>query len=101
MKSFKSYLLIAVLSLSTVFVPNAFPGAVSPVKGIDVIVKKDPGNSAARAVATPNKDGTFSVNLPGPGTYTISYASGPHKGEVIETITATKAGSKIIGNIRA
>ena len=89
MKSLKSYLLIAVLSLSTLFVPSAFANAVQPVKGIDVIVKKNPG-TASRQTATTNADGTFSVSLPAPGNYTIQYASGPHKGEVITTVTATK-----------
>lgn len=91
MKSFKSYLLIAVFALTTVCAPNAFSNAVKPVGGIDVIVKKTPG-TAARQTAKSNADGTFSVNVSAPGTYTISYASGKHKGEVIETFTATKAG---------
>lgn len=91
MKSFKTYLLIAVFALSTVFAPSAFTSATRPVRGIDVVVQKNPGTSS-RQTATPNPDGTFSVILPGAGIYTIKYASGPDKGKVITTVTATKAG---------
>ena len=90
-KSFKSYLLIAILSLSTVSVPSAFSSNVTPVKGIDVIVQKNPGGSA-RQTATVDKNGNLSVELPGPGNYTIKYADGPKKGQVIKTVTVTKAG---------
>jgi hypothetical protein len=76
-----------------VFVPSVVTASNKPVTGIDVIVKKLPCPcSSARQTATPNKDGSFSVNLPGAGKYTITYADGPKKGQVITTITATKAG---------
>ena len=91
MKSLKSYLLIAVVSLSTLLVPSAFANAAAPVRGIDVIVKKGfCSTCSSRQMATANADGTFSVNLPASGNYTITYASGPHKGEVITSVTATK-----------
>ena len=87
MKSFKSYLLIAVFVLSTVFVPNAFANASKPVRGIDVVVQKDPGNSASRQHVTPDKDGKIAVALPGPGKYTIKSA----EGKVLWSGTVTKA----------
>jgi len=82
MKSLKSYLLIAVLSLSTLFVPSAFANATTPVKGIDVIVRKNPG-TAARQHVTVNADGSANVNLSASGKYTITYADGPMKGKVL------------------
>jgi hypothetical protein len=92
MKSLKSYLLIAVLSLSTVLVPSAFANATQPVRGIDVIVKKNPG-SAARQHATVNADGSANVNLSAAGKYTITYADGPMKGKVLWSGEVRKAES--------
>jgi hypothetical protein len=86
MKSFKSYLLIAVFALSTVFVPSAFTSSGAPVRGIDVVVLKNPGTSARQHV-TPDKNGKIDIQLPGPGNYTIKDT----KGKVLWSGSVTKA----------
>ena len=94
MKHLKSSIFLSILCLSLASSQFALGGSVKPVKGIDVIVQKCcPTPSSSRQTATPNKDGTFTIQLSEPNTYTISYASGPKKGKVIETVTVTKAGS--------
>lgn len=94
MKHMKSSLLLAILCLSLASSQFALGGSVKPIRGVDVIVQKCcPTPSSSRQTATPNNDGTFTIQLPGPSTYTISYASGPNKGKVIETVTVTKAAS--------
>ncbi len=96
MKALRS-LLVLIVIIFTVNVGSAQKGpqstdsATKPIRGIDVIVKKDPG-SAARQTAQPNKDGSFSVNLPEPGQYTITYANGAMKGQLIKEMTVSKAG---------
>ena len=91
MKHLKSYIIIAILSLSFALSQNAFATATRPIKGIDVIVKKNPNGTSSRQTATPNKDGTFSVQIPTAGNYIISYADGPKRGKVIKTVTTTSA----------
>jgi hypothetical protein len=49
-----------------------------------------------RQTAPRNKDGSFTVRLPGPGKYTIEYASGPNKGKLIKSGTTTKPGKTSI-----
>ena len=81
-------ILVTALSLSMIFVASAFTarstaaarvragaavGSVTPVKGIDVVVLKNPGNSASRQTQT-DAEGSFSVAGSDitPGTYTVS-----------------------------
>jgi len=45
-----------------------------------------------RAHLAPTKGEGYTVNLPGAGSYTISYADGPKKGQVIKQVTVQKAG---------
>ncbi|MDQ6940697.1 MAG: hypothetical protein M3119_11130, partial [Verrucomicrobiota bacterium] len=59
--------------------PQSNDNATKRIKGIDVIVEKNPGNSASRQTAQPNKDGSFTVNLPEPGQYKITYANARRK----------------------
>jgi len=92
MKHLKAYLIVAILAFSFASSQHSLASQTRPVKGIDVVVQKEPGNTNTRQTAKPNKDGSFTVELPGPGKYTISYADGPKKGQVIKTVTATKAG---------
>ena len=87
----KFYLLASLVALSALAAPAAFSTSPKPT-GIDVVVQKAPGTTSVRQVATPNKDGSFSVELPRPGKYTINYADGPKKGAVIKTVTVAKAG---------
>jgi hypothetical protein len=93
MKSLKSYLLIALFALSTVCVPSVFATSVKPVKGIDVVVQKNPGNSASRQHATVGADGKIMIKLAEPGTYTIKYADGSSKGKVLWSGEVKKAQS--------
>ena len=96
MKYIKSYGLVAVISVSMFSSGFLEAGQIAPVKRIDVIVKKDPGNSSGRQIATLNKDGNYTVQLPAAGRYTITYANGPKKGQVIKIVTVGKAGSVIV-----
>jgi hypothetical protein len=45
-----------------------------------------------------NSDGTFTINLPKPGKYSISYADGRKKGQIIKTVEVTKAGPVSFAN---
>jgi|GEM_PF-7002200 len=63
-----------------------------PVSGTEVEVVSSSGK-VILAQAKTNGKGAISVPLPGPGTYRVRYTSGPSKGKVIRTITATEAGS--------
>lgn len=47
-------------------------GSVKPVRGIDVIVEKHPGNTAARMVTT-DGDGVFSLGGLEAGSYTLTF----------------------------
>ncbi|MDQ6939694.1 MAG: hypothetical protein M3119_06005, partial [Verrucomicrobiota bacterium] len=78
MKTLRSLLLLlllllifsaSVVSASAQKGPQSNDNAIKRIKGIDVIVEKNPGNSASRQTAQPNKDGSFTVNLPEPGQY--------------------------------
>ena len=88
-----SYLLVAVLGLSAIFAPNGFANSNKPVRGIDVVVLKEPGSASRTQHATVNADGSIMVKLAEPGDYTIKYAEGPLKGQVIKTVKAEKAES--------
>jgi hypothetical protein len=46
-------------------------GSVRPVKGIDVIVQKNPGNTAVRQAQT-DGEGSFTVGDLTPGSYQVS-----------------------------
>ena len=45
-----------------------------------------------RATAKPDGHGGYTVDLPGAGSYTIKYANGPKKGQIIKQVTVQKAG---------
>ncbi len=97
MKHLKSYIIIALLAFTASVVsaqkgPQSADSAVRPVRGIDVVTLKNPGNSASRQTAQPDGHGGYTVDLPGAGSYTISYANGPKKGQVIKQVTVQKAG---------
>ncbi len=97
MKHLKSYIIIALLAFTASIVsaqkgPQSTDNASKPIKGIDVVTLKDPGNSASRQTAQPDGHGGYTVDLPGAGSYTISYANGPKKGQVIKKVTVQKAG---------
>lgn len=101
MKTFKRYLLPVALACSLALAPAAFSqggkgnttdNASRPIRGIDVVVLKKPGNSTSRMTLQPTGDGNYSVNLPGAGDYTLMYADGPMKGQTITKINATKPG---------
>lgn len=100
MKHLKSFILVAIIGLSVGSAPAAFAGAPKPVSGIDVIVQKTPDGKATRQKTTaPTKDGSVSVQLPAAGTYKISYADGPKKGQLIETVTVKKPGPHIMHGV--
>lgn len=76
---------IATLSLATVFAATSLfghsavaklgtfvPSSVKPVRGIDVVVQKNPGNSAARSAKT-DGDGGFTVSGLAAGEYNIRF----------------------------
>jgi hypothetical protein len=79
-------ILIATFSLITVFVASVLlarstvaaktpltepMGSVKPVKGIDVIVQKNPGNTAVRQTQS-DAEGSFTVDSLPPGSYQVS-----------------------------
>ena len=49
--------------------------AINPIPGVDIIVKKKPGNIAIHA--TTDSTGKFSINKLTPGTYTLTYSKLP------------------------
>ena len=51
--------------------PQATASSVKPVRGIDVVVMKDPGNSAARTGTTNEKGEVEFVGLE-PGSYSLT-----------------------------
>ena len=53
--------------------PQGTASSVRPVRGIDVIVKKDPGNTAARTATTNEKGEVEFVGLE-PGNYSLTIA---------------------------
>lgn len=67
------------------------PMTTGPTSGIAVEVVSISGKVIVAEVKT-NGKGAVNVQLPAPGTYLVRYSSGPSKGKVIKTITATEAG---------
>jgi len=78
-------ILIAVLSFGTIFVASVFTtrstvvarvrvgepvGSIKPIKGVDVIVQKKPGNTAVRSLQT-DAEGSFTVDTLPPGSYQL------------------------------
>lgn len=57
--------------------PNVEAGSVRPVRGIDVIVQKDPSNPALRTV-TSDADGAFTVSGLEAGSYILSFSPCSH-----------------------
>lgn len=55
--------------------PEATASTVKPVKGIDVVVMKNPGNSAARTVTT-DSDGNFKFPVLEAGSYSLRLSRG-------------------------
>jgi hypothetical protein len=94
MRSLKSYLLIAVLSLSTASVHgSAIVRSKSNIcNNLTVQCTSCTPPVTTTQPATADKNGKITVQLDKPGTYKISAADGPNKGKVIETVTAAKAG---------
>jgi hypothetical protein len=100
MKSLKSYLLIVVLALSAVFVPSILSAKTKPVRNRSNIcnnkvvecISYSPKTTSI-SPATADKNGFIVLKVDKPGTYKTSAADGPKKDQVIETITATKAGT--------
>ena len=78
-------ILIAAFGLSTIFVASVFTthstlarvltgepmSSVRPIKGVDVIVQKNPGNTAVRQTLT-DAEGSFTVDSLPPALYQIS-----------------------------
>jgi len=63
--------MICLLSAHAQKGPQATASSVKPVKGIDVVVMKDPGNSAARTGTTNEKGEVEFVGLE-PGSYSLT-----------------------------
>jgi hypothetical protein len=85
MKSWRSYLLITVFGLSTIFAPSL------SATTIEIYIRTHPKKTGTRQRVTVNPDGTANVKLSAPGNYTITYAEGPNKGKVIWSGEVTKA----------
>ena len=97
MKHLRAYIIVALLAVTASIAsaqkgPQSTDNATKPIKGIDVVVQKEPGNIYARQTASPDGHGGYTVDLPGAGSYTISYANGPKKGQTIKQVTVQKAG---------
>jgi hypothetical protein len=95
MKSFKSYLLIAALSLTAVSVyGTAIIRSRSNISN-NFVVECTSCNPKTTVIqpANADKNGFIVVKVDKAGTYKISAADGPKKNQVLDTITATKAGT--------
>jgi hypothetical protein len=102
MKSLKSYLLIAVLSLSALSVAVARPYTNitrGQIKNLTVQCASCNPHVTTTQPASADKNGDVTVQLDKPGIYKISYADGPKKGQEIKTVTATKAGPVLLKGI--
>ncbi len=66
---------LCIIAIFIVTVAQA--GSVRPIKGVDVIVKKNPGNSSARTV-TSDADGAFTVRGLEAGSYTLTFNPCPY-----------------------
>lgn len=64
-------MMICLLSAYAQKAPEATASSVKPVKGIDVVVMKNPGNSAARTGTTNEKGEVEFVGLE-PGNYSLT-----------------------------
>lgn len=86
---------IAALSLSLGLTQSIVPAFAQkkPVKGVDIIVKKDPGATARRVVT--NGEGRFRVVAKEAGSYSITA-----NGRLMTRVEA-KAGAVISGVIKA
>lgn len=86
---------IAALTLSLALPQSIVPAFAQnkPVKGVDIIVKKNPGSSAHRA--TTNREGRFRVVAKEAGSYSITA-----NGRLMKTVEV-KAGAVISGVIKA
>ena len=95
MKSLKCYLAIAILSLSTVSMQGT--AVVKTKSNIcnNKIVECTSCNPKTTSIspATADKNGFIVVKVDKAGTYKITAADGLRKGQVLETITVTKAGT--------
>lgn len=95
MKPLKSYLLIVALSLTTVSVhATAIVRSKSNICNNYVVecTSCNPKTTVTQP-ATADKNGFIVVKVDKPGTYKISAADGPKKNQVLDTLTAAKAGT--------
>lgn len=79
--------------------PQGTASAPAPVRGIDVIVRKNPGNSAARTVAT-DTDGHFEFPVLPAGSYSLILAP-PKESQDTTAKTTHETQKSIIQNIKA
>lgn len=95
MKSLKCCLAIAVLGLSTVSMEGT--AVIRSKSNIcnNKIVECTSCSPKTRVIepATADKSGFIVLKVLKPGTYKISAADGPMKGQVLDTIIATQAGT--------
>jgi hypothetical protein len=73
--------MICLLSAYAQKAPEATASSVKPVRGIDVVVMKDPGNSAARTGTTNEKGEVEFVGLE-PGKYSLTIVDPSNKKKV-------------------
>ena len=79
--------MICLLSAAAQKGPQATASSVKPVRGIDVIVKKNPGNSAARTGTTNGEGEVEFVGLE-PGNYSLTIVD-PSKQKVVKGNAST------------
>jgi hypothetical protein len=94
MRSLKSYLLIAALSLIAISVQGtAIIRSKSNIcNNLTIQCTSCTPPTTTTQAATADKNGHIVIQVSKAGTYKVSAADGPKKGQVLETVTATKAG---------
>ena len=94
MKYFGAYIVAALLAFTFASSQDAWANAAKQEGGIEVTVRRVPGNNPALwRTASSDGHGGYTVDLPAAGRYTISYANGPKKGQLMQRVSAQKAGS--------
>ena len=93
MKYLGTYIVAALLTFTFASSQDVSANATKPEGGVEVTIRKVPGNNPALwRTASSDGRGGYTVDLPAAGRYTISYANGPKKGQLMQRVSVQNAG---------